>query len=149
MKSDVEVQAAELLDIDNQTILLNRVAEITDQRVLHLLGRGYNWDDGFAVPEAIINNPNCCLSTALELFYLADGVRYLKNKSDIEKSALESWRNFILSLYNKIVQGNFKRSNIKFMPPLSKVEIYKLKKGLDTSEYIFIEEIDGENIDRQ
>lgn len=147
MKSDVEVQAAELLD--NQTILLNRVAGITDQRVLHLLGRGYNWDDGFAVPEAILNNPNCCLSTALELFYLADGVRYLKDKLDIEKSALESWRNFILSLYNKIVQGNFKRSNIKFMPPLSKVEIYKLKKGLDTSEYIFIEEIDGENIDRQ
>lgn len=149
MKSDVEVQVAELLDIDNQTILLNRVAEITDQRVLHLLGRGYNWDDGFAVPEAIINNPNCCLSTALELFYLADGVRYLKNKMDIEKSALEPWRNFILNLYNKIVHGNFKRSNIKFMPPLSKVEIYKLKKGLDTSEYIFIEEIDGENIDRQ
>lgn len=148
MKSDVETQVAELLDIDNQNILLNKVAEITDQHVLHLLGRSYNWDDGFAVPEAIINNPNCCLSTALELFYLADGARYLKDKLDIEKSALESWRNFILNLYNKIAHGNFKRSNIRSVPPLSKVEIYKMKKGLDTSEYIFIEEIDGENLDK-
>lgn len=148
MKSDVETQVAELLDIDNQNMLLNKVAEITDQHVLHLLGRSYNWDDGFAVPEAIINNPNCCLSTALELFYLADGARYLKDKLDIEKSALESWRNFILNLYNKIAHGNFKRSNIRFVPPLSKVEIYKMKKGVDTSEYIFIEEIDGENLDK-
>ena len=86
MKSDVETQVAELLDIDNQNILLNKVAEITDQHVLHLLGRSYNWDDGFAVPEAIINNPNCCLGTALELFYLADGARYLKDKLDVEQS---------------------------------------------------------------
>ena len=39
MKSDVKTQVAELLDIDNQNILLNKVAEITDQHVLHLLGR--------------------------------------------------------------------------------------------------------------
>lgn len=146
MKSDVEVQAAELLDIENQTILLNRVAEITDQRVLHLLGRGYNWDDGFAVPEAIINNPNCCLSTALELFYLADGVRYLKDKLDVEKSALEPWKCFITRLYTQIIQGRFKRIGIGFTPPLNKVEIYKLKKSLKPSEHIFIEAIEGENL---
>lgn len=144
MKSDVEVQTAELLD--NQTILLNRVAGITDQRVLRLLGRGYNWDDGFAVPEAILNNPNCCLSTALELFYLADGVRYLKDKLDVEKSALEPWRRFITGLYNQIIQGRFKRSGIGFTPPLNRVEIYKLKKSLEPSEYIFIEAIEGESL---
>lgn len=146
MKSGVEVQTAELLDIDNQTILLNRVAGITDQRVLHLLGRGYNWDDGFAVPEAILNNPNCCLSTALELFYLADGVRYLKDKLDVEKSASEPWRRFVTGLYNQIIQDRFKRSGIGFTPPLNRVEIYKLKKSLEPSEYIFIEAIEGENL---
>lgn len=146
MKSGVEVQTAELLDIDNQTILLNRVAGITDQRVLHLLGRGYNWDDGFAVPEAILNNPNCCLSTVLELFYLADGVRYLKDKLDVEKSASEPWRRFVTGLYNQIIQDRFKRSGIGFTPPLNRVEIYKLKKSLEPSEYIFIEAIEGENL---
>lgn len=140
------MQTAELLDIDNQTILLNRVAGITDQRVLHLLGRGYNWDDGFAVPEAILNNPNCCLSTALELFYLADGVRYLKDKLDVEKSASEPWRRFVTGLYNQIIQDRFKRSGIGFTPPLNRVEIYKLKKSLEPSEYIFIEAIEGENL---
>lgn len=149
MHTDIEIQVEQLLNIAEEGILANRMAEVTDERVLYLLGCNYNWDDGFTVPEAIINNPNCGLATALVIFYLADGARYLKNKMDIEKSALEPWRNFILNLYNKIVHGNFKRSNIRFVPPLSKVEIYKLKKGLDTSEYIFIEEIDGENIDRQ
>ena len=113
MKTDVETQVAELLDIDNQNILLNKVAEITDQHVLHLLGRSYNWDDGFQFhggclllvrfvrsslshltdgDKIRLNNPNCCLSTALELFYLADGARYLKDKLDVEQSALELWK---------------------------------------------------------
>ncbi len=70
----------ELLYMEDQDTLINKVAEITDERVLHLLGCNYNWDDGFAVPEAIIKNPNCHLSTALALFYLADGIRYLKEK---------------------------------------------------------------------
>lgn len=146
MKSDVETQVAELLDIDNQNILLNKVAEITDQHVLHLLGRSYNWDDGFAVPEAIINNPNCCLSTALELFYLADGARYLKDKLDVEQSALGLWKHFVIGLYEQIIQGRFERNGIGFKPPLSKVEIYKLKKNLEPSEYIFIEVVEEENL---
>ena len=148
MNTDIEIQVEQLLNIEEESILANRIAEVTYERVLYLLGCNYNWDDGFTVPEAILNNPNCGLTTALVVFYLADGARYLKNKSDIEKSALESWWNFILNLYNKIVHGNFKRSSIRFVPPLSKVEIYKMKKGLDTSEYIFIEEIDGENLDK-
>lgn len=146
MKFEDETLAAELLDIESQDILVDKVAGITDRRVLHLLGRNYNWDNGFDVPEVIINNPNCCLSTALELFYLADGTRYLKDKLDVEKSALEPWKHFVIGLYDRIVQGRFKRSGIGFAPPLNKVEIYKLKKSLEPAEYIFIETIEEESL---
>ena len=142
----LDILVEELLIIENQGVLINRVAEITDERVLYLLGYSYNWDNGFAVPKAIIKNPNCHLSTALALFYLADGTRYLKDKSDVEKNGLTSWKNFIVELYEKIVGGYFEKSNIGFIPPLSKVEQYKLKKLLDLSEYVFIEKIDGENL---
>ncbi len=149
MHIDIEIQVEQLLNIEEQGILANRIAQVTDERVLYLLGHNYNWDDGFTVPKAIISNPNCGLATALVMFYLADGARYLKNKMDVEKSTLEPWCNFIINLYNEIVHGNFKRSNIRFVPPLSKVETYKLKKSLDTSEYVFIEEIGGEDLDKQ
>lgn len=86
MKPDIERQVEELLDIEGQEILINKVAEITDERVLYSLGYSYNWNDGFAVPEAIINNPNCHLSTALAIFYLADGISYLKDRQAVEKA---------------------------------------------------------------
>lgn len=145
MKSDIERQVEELLDIEGQEILINKVAEITDERVLYSLGYSYNWDDGFAVPEAIINNPNCHLSTALAIFYLADGVSYLKDKQAVEKSSLELWKRFIVNLYDRIVNGEFERSCIGFTPPLGKVEVYKLKKKLGLSEHIFLQKIEEKN----
>lgn len=145
MKPDIERQVEELLGIEGQEILINKVAEITDERVLYSLGYSYNWDDGFAVPEAIINNPNCHLSTALEIFYLADGVSYLKDKQAVEKSSLELWKKFIVNLYDRIVNGEFERSSIGFIPPLGKVELYKLKKKLGLSEHIFLQKIEEKN----
>jgi len=57
----LDILVEELLNIENQGVLINRVAEITDERVLYLLGYSYNWDNGFAVPKAIIKNPNLLL----------------------------------------------------------------------------------------
>lgn len=144
MTSDIETQAEELLEIESQDTLVRKIAEITDERLLNELIHDYNWDDGFAVPEAIISNPNCGISTALSTFYLADGISYLKNKSAVEGSSLELWKNFVIRLYHKIVDGGFERSCMAFTPPLSRVEMYKLKKGLNPSEQIFIEEIKEE-----
>ena len=142
MKPDIEKQVEELLDIESQEVLINKVAEITDECVLYRLGYSYNWDDGFAVPEAIIHNPNCHLSTPLAIFYLADGISYLKDRQAVEKSSLESWKRFIANLYDRIVNGGFERSCIGFTPPLGKVEAYKLKKELDLPEHIFLQKIE-------
>lgn len=37
----------------------------------------YNWDDGFDLAKEMLENPDCDLALALEIFYLADGYSYL------------------------------------------------------------------------
>ena len=53
----------------------------------------YNWDDGFVLPKEVLENPDCDLALALEIFYLADGYSYLINKS--RNSSLSEWKLFI------------------------------------------------------
>ncbi len=147
MSLSIKEQIDALLDIGDQDLLIQEIAKVKDEKILYALGCSYNWDDGFAVPTAIIANSNCHLSTALMLFYLADGGRYLANKPEVEKSTLSSWKQFIMNLYNKIIAGTFDKSNIKFVPPFNKVGLYKLRKQLNDSELIFIEPIDGEDLE--
>ena len=50
---------------------------------LHRIILNYNWDDGFEIPNAVLDNENCELSTALTIFELAEGVEYLTEKEQI------------------------------------------------------------------
>lgn len=36
----------------------------------------YNWDDGFAIPKKILDNPHCDLALALKIFYLLMGLLF-------------------------------------------------------------------------
>lgn len=87
----------------------------------------YNWDDGFEVPKEILNDANCDLAMALEIFYLADGVCYLENPS--YNPNLEKWSLFIATLYNDILNGKYPKTDTLFEVPLSKVAKYKLRKA--------------------
>lgn len=80
------------------------------------------------------------------IFYLADGIRYLEDKDKVKQSGLVEWSRFLQDLYNQIISGKFKRGNIFFKPPLSKVQSYKLKKMLNENEEIFINEIWENNL---
>lgn len=86
----------------------------------------YNWDDGFEIPKAILDNPHCDLALALKVFYLADGFAYLDGLA--EKSGLSEWKQFIDSLYNHIVGHKYKVSGRPYEIPLSKVQKYKCRK---------------------
>lgn len=57
----------------------------------------YNWDDGFEIPQAILKHNLCNLSTALLIFYRAEGDTYLMNKSDNQDET--EWYSFIKNLY--------------------------------------------------
>lgn len=86
----------------------------------------YNWDDGFNVPTKLLNDLNCDLALALEIFYLADGYAYLDNP--VANPKLEKWSLFISDLYNDILNGKYVATESVFEIPLSKVEKYKFRK---------------------
>ena len=88
--------------------------------------REYNWDDGFVVVQEILDDSNCDLALALEIFYLADGYAYLENFNTNFK--LEDWSSFISNLYKDIIDGKYKKTKSVFEIPLSKVQKYKFIK---------------------
>jgi len=112
---------------------------------LHIYAYNYNWNNGFEIPTVIVENPACSLSTALMVFFLADGFRYLIEKN--ETSDIPEWLDFVSHLYNRIIIGDFPNSPIAFSVPLSKVQIFKLKKQLNEEEQVFVTAVDGENFD--
>lgn len=96
-----------------------------NNRLRQLLNE-YNWDDGFDLPMELLENPNCDLALALEIFSLADGYNYLINES--ESAFLKEWKFFVEKLYADILEGKFIQTESTFENPLTKVQRYKLKK---------------------
>lgn len=121
------------------------ISQIEDQEFLYVYMYNYNWDNGFEIPQAVLDNDNCDLSIALLIFYRADGLRYLVDKSD--NVNLPQWQSFIKKLYDAILSGRYQRGKIAFKVQLSKVQLYKLSKGLKEQEKIFIENIEGKCVD--
>lgn len=116
-----------------------------DPEVLYMYAYNYNWDNGFEIPLSILDHKKCNLSIALLIFYRADGASYLLNKSYSE--SLPQWSTFIKKLYETIIDEKYQKGEIEFKAPLSKVELYKLKKILSEKEMIFIENMEGRNLD--
>lgn len=117
------------------------ILQIKDQEILYAYAYNYNWDNGFDIPKTILDNEKCDLSIALLIFYRADGLSYLVEKSD--NSNLPQWSSFIKRLYESILTGKYQRGEIEFRVPLSKVQFFKLKKAITEEENIFIENIEG------
>ena len=123
------------------------IRSCTDKEALFLYAFNYNWDDEFDVPEAILNNPACTLSTALCLFYGGDGMRVLERDMEVSKY-LAKWKAFITTLYDRIIRGDFPTEpRIKFEPTVTKVEMYVMQKELKLEEMVFITPIDGVDCD--
>lgn len=118
--------------------ILQELDTLEDAEVLYVFAYNYNWDNGFLIPKKILNKECCELSTALMLFYSADGVRYLENKKECSKD-LKEWYEFVKDLYTNIVNKKFIKGNIRFVPPLNKVQLFKLKKVLEEDEAVFTE----------
>lgn len=129
----------------DQGEVLKMIPDIEDAEELYLYSYNYNWDNGFEIPRAIMGNESCVLATALLLFYRADGEMYLYNKERNDR--LVAWSDFIEELYRNIVSGNYDRGHIAFSIPLDKVSLYKLKKVLNEDESVFVNSIDGIDLD--
>lgn len=133
-----------LYDVDNDEVK-RAIFQTEDQEILYVYAYNYNWDNGFDIPQTVLDNEKCDLSIALLIFYRSDGLSYLVNKSD--NSNLPQWYSFINGLYDSILTGKYQRGEIEFKVPLSKVQLYKLKKILTEDENIFTENIEGKCLD--
>lgn len=121
------------------------ISQMEDQEVLYVYTYNYNWDNGFEIPQSILDNDKCDLSIALLIFYRADGISYLFQKSYNEKLPL--WSSFIKTVYDSILDGKYQSGKIAFKVPLSKVQLFQLKKLLSEKENVFVENIVGKNLD--
>lgn len=131
----------------NEKDTIDEIKSLTDSELLHVIAGNYNWDNGFEIPYNIINNKNCDLGTALMIFYDADGYSVLENREELKDINLKEWTNFILEVEKKILNNEFKENHIKFIPPLTKVQMYKLKKSNPNIAKVFIEETDGDIVE--
>ncbi|MDQ0114013.1 DUF4274 domain-containing protein [Paenibacillus harenae] len=114
---------------------------------LHIFAANYNWNSGFEIPEAILDNGNCDFGTGLLLFYRADGYRVLESKDAVSESSLSDWKKLISNLFDKIVAGDFPKKMISFTPPLTKVQAFKLRKSIPGIPEIFIDKSPGDDVE--
>lgn len=133
-----------LYDSDNDEVK-RTIFQTEDQEILYIYAYNYNWDNGFDIPQIVLDNEKCDLSIALLIFYRADGLSYLVNKSD--NANLSQWSSFIKRLYDSILMGKYQRGEIEFKVPLSKVQLFKLKKTITEKENIFTQNIEGKCLD--
>lgn len=133
-----------LYDTDNDEVK-RTIFQTEDQEILYVYAYNYNWDNGFDIPQTVLDNEKCDLSIALLIFYRADGLSYLEEKSD--NANLPQWSSFIKRLYDSILTGKYQRGEIEFKVPLSKVQLFKLKKVITEEENIFAENIEGQCLD--
>lgn len=134
-----------LLYSSSEDEVIKEIKTLQSEEDLYIFITNYNWDNGFEIPDAVIANPNCTLSVALATFDLADGFSYLTSCDMREE--LPDWNDFLTSLYEKIVNKDFKDGEIMYSPSLTRVEKFKLSKTLKENELIFIEDIPGKEID--
>lgn len=90
------------------------ISQTEDQEILYVYAYNYNWDNGFDIPQTVLDNKKCDLSIALLIFYRADGLSYLEDKTD--NANLPQWYSFIKRLYDSILTGEYKaeKLNLKY-----------------------------------
>ncbi|WP_246070775.1 DUF4274 domain-containing protein [Paenibacillus kobensis] len=114
---------------------------------LHTFAANYNWNSGFEVPKAILGNDNCDFGTGLLMFYRADGYRLLESKDALSESTLRERKEFISNLYQRLLEDGFYNKEISFTPPLTKVQVFKLRKSNPSVPSILLDKSPGDEVE--
>lgn len=146
MDKKIDVVSSILYEDDMKSVE-NAVMNINDPLMLHIYAFNYNWDDGFSIPRIIVDNAECDMGTALMVFDLAEGYGYFPIIKEVNERVNKEWLDFVSYLYKRIVNSDFKNQNFKYVPELSKVQIYKLKKENPDINEIFVHGTTGEAVE--
>ncbi len=117
----------------------------TDKEDLYLYSFNYNWEAGFDIPNIILNNPVCTISTAKLIFWRADGANYLRAK--VFDDDLPEWSIFISKLYSRILAQEFSSDEFQLIVPLNKIQKLKLRKEIDLQDQFLVEDSTGIDLD--
>ncbi|MGR6338774.1 DUF4274 domain-containing protein [Priestia megaterium] len=147
MKDQDIMLLKELLYNADKDDVVSKLKKIDDPLILHCFAANYNWNNGFDIPRAIMENVNCDLGTALLMFHYSDGYRLLENPEEVSNSPLQEWKGFLLELYNKINSLEFESQDISFSPDLTRIQIFKLKKNNESVPEVLISKSPGNTID--
>jgi len=137
----------QLLYNTDKDYVVSQLKNIDNPLLLHYFAANYNWNSGFDIPTAILENEACDLGTGLLMFHYADGYRLLESSDEISSSSLEEWKVFLRKIYNKLLSLDFKSQDISFDPELTKIQKYKLKKNNPDLPDVLITKSPGKEID--
>ena len=147
MNAEQLKKLSDILYSENKSEVVKLVQSINSEDELFVLLDNYNWDNGFEVPEAIINHPNCTLPVALLAFYRADGIRYLFEGEDaIANSLSKSWETFIKEIYDKILKEHYPIGNIYYYPEITNIQKFKLKKLHPNLSSFILDGVSGKDL---
>ncbi len=135
-----------LLYKKSESELVGYIEQTADSELLHMIALNYNWDNGFEVPRSIIDNKYCDIGTALMIFSNADGYSIFFD-DEKENCVCKEWYEFITDLKSGIESGVFVRGNIRFVPELTRADMFHLKKRCPDINKIFLDGTEGRYTD--
>ncbi len=134
---------SDLLYAENNNDVINSIRKISKAELLYVFSFHYNWGNGFEIPQTILDNENCDLGNALLLFYDASGFNFLQDQRLIYNTGNFE---FLKKLYNRILERDFNYSDIEYIPSLTNVQKYKLKRVNPEIHSIFLDGTIGKKI---
>ena len=140
-------QIADILYAESNAKAVSYIKSLQTEDELFVLLDNFNWDNGFEVPQAVIEHSKCTLSIALLVFYRADGIRYLlEGEAAFANPLSKEWEVFVKDVYTKILRGQFPSGTISFQPEITKIQKFKLKKLKPEIDERFLEGISGKDL---
>lgn len=127
LSGDVVAEINQILYQENLSARLIGVAALSSSHALQRLANCYNWDDGFGIPTAIAEHPECDLGVALELFWLAEAIGWYTGEHEQDEYSRE-WIAFCQMLTDGILKGRYPKGATGFTFPLNVVRLHELRK---------------------
>lgn len=147
MREQEKNKLINILYAETNEEMLEQVKLLKTEEELYVLINNYNWDNGFELPNVVIQNPKCTLSVLLLAFYRADGLRYLlEGDKAFFYQHTKSWEYFIKDVYSKIINHEYVYGDISFQNELTKTEKFKIKKINPLIDPVFLNDISGKNL---
>ena len=140
-------EISDILYAESNAKAVSYINSLQTEDELFVLLDNFNWDNGFEVPQAVIEYYKCTLSIALLAFYRADGIRYLLDaEAAFVNSSSKEWEGFVKDVYDRIIRRTFPDGNISFRPEITRIQKFKLKKLKPALNPIFIDGVSGKDL---